>query len=78
MTHYDIIKLAESVLMTVVKNGVNVQDVGYLKVYEEYTRMEREGHKKTFIVDYLSELYGVPVPTIYRIAKRMRTALSFP
>ena len=78
MTHYDIIKLAESVLMTVVKNGVNVQDVVYLKVYEEYTRMEREGHKKTFIVDYLSDLYGVPVATIYRIAKRMRTELSFP
>ena len=78
MTHYDFIKIAESTLRTAVRCGVTVQDVELLHVYEEYTRMEREGHKKTFIVEYLSELYHVPVTTIYRVARRMRQDLTFP
>lgn len=72
MTHYDFIKIVESVLRAAVEHGVTISDVQLLHVYEEYTRMEREGHKKTFIVAYLSEQYNVPISTIYRMARRMR------
>lgn len=72
MTHYELLKMAESALRMCVEHGVTVKDVEMIHVYEDYDRMEREGHKKTFIVAYLSEQYGVPVATIYRLAKRMR------
>lgn len=67
--------MTESVLMTVVKNGINVQDVVYLQAFEQYVRMEREGHKKTFITAYISEQYGIPIPTLYRLIKRMNQTI---
>jgi hypothetical protein len=72
MTTYDLLKLSESVLNTLRKNGVSADDVRHLECYEELARMEREGHKKTFIVAYLSERYNLNEATLYRIANRMK------
>lgn len=76
MTHYELLKSGESLLNTIRKNGVTADDVRYLEVYENLERMEREGHKKTFIVAYLCNQYDISEATLYRVANRMRRAIK--
>lgn len=76
MTHYELLKSGESLLNTIRKNGVTADDVRYLEVFENLERMEREGHKKTFIVAYLCNQYDISEATLYRMANRMRRAIT--
>lgn len=76
MTHYELLKSGESLLNTIRKNGVTANDVRYLEVFENLERMEREGHKKTFIVAYLCNQYDISEATLYRVANRMRRAIT--
>jgi hypothetical protein len=76
MTHYELLKSGESLLNTIRKNGVTADDVRYLEVYENLERMEREGHKKTVIVAYLGNQYDISEATLYRVANRMRRAIT--
>ena len=76
MTHYELLKSGESLLNTIRKNGVTADDVRYLEVFENLERMEREGHKKTFIVAYLCNQYDISEATLYRVANRMRRAVT--
>lgn len=76
MTHYELLKSGESLLNTIRKNGVTVDDVRYLEVFENLERMEREGHKKTFIVAYLCNQYDISEATLYRVANRMRRTIT--
>lgn len=76
MTHYELLKSGESLLNAIRKNGVTADDVRYLEVYENLERMEREGHKKTFIVAYLCNQYDISEATLYRVANRMRRAIT--
>ena len=76
MTHYEILKSGESLLNIIRKNGVTADDVQYLEVYENLERMEREGHKKTFIVAYLCQQYEMSEATLYRVVNRMRRTIT--
>lgn len=76
MTHYELLKSGESLLNTIRKNGITADDVRYLEVFENLERMEREGHKKTFIVAYLCNQYDISEATLYRVANRMRRAVN--
>ena len=59
MTQYALIKTTDSMCRALADNNVNPCDVKYLEVYEQLERMEREGHKKTFIVAYLCNQYDI-------------------
>ena len=76
MTHYELLKAGESLLNIISENGVTADDVRYLEVFENLERMEREGHKKTFIVAYLCSQYDISEATLYRVANRMRRAIN--
>lgn len=72
MTQYEILTLCESTLRRMVDNGIDAKDVRYLDLFRDYERLCAEGHKKTYILYYLSQQYDVDKVTIYRIAARMR------
>lgn len=76
MNVYDVLKMAESVLQTVEANNIHVGDVKRLQMYEDYRRLKRERLKKTYIVNYLVDQYGVPEPTVYRLIKRMERTVK--
>lgn len=76
MTQYELIKSAESLLRVLHENHVNVADVNYIEAFEELCRLEKEGHKKTFIVYYISERFGMDVATLYRIKNRMNKQIT--
>lgn len=76
MTQYELLKSGESLLQIIRKNGVAADDVRYLEIFENLDRMEREGHKKTFIVAYLCAQYEISEATLYRVANRMRKTIN--
>jgi hypothetical protein len=51
--------------------------VKYIGMYKEYMHMVDEGHKITYIVQYLSDAYGVGESTVYRAIKRLSGSVEF-
>ena len=41
-----------------------------LPMYREYMRMMQEGHKKTYIVQYLSDEYDISCRNVYRVIEK--------
>lgn len=71
MTHYELIKAAESILRMCDAAGIVPSEVKYLSVYEDWVRLTKEGHKKVWILAYLSQQYDISEATIKRIARKM-------
>lgn len=76
MKKYELMKSAESVLKLLAKNNIDIKYVERLRMYEDYARLKREGHKMTYIVYYLTEQYSIGAATVYRVAKRMEQDIS--
>ena len=76
MKQYELMKSAESILKLLAKNNIDIKDVERLRMYEDYARLKREGHKMTYIVYYLTEQYSIGAATVYRVAKRMEQDVS--
>lgn len=76
MTNYEFLKTNRSALDVMVRNGIAAEDIRYLEAYENLERMEKEGHKKTFIVAYLCSQYELSEATLYRVANRMRKRID--
>lgn len=45
-------------------------------MYKEYTRLTAEGHKKAYIMKYLSDEYNISERTIYRVIDRLSVDVS--
>lgn len=71
MTQYELIKTAESLLITLNANDIDVRDVKYLGLYSDFVRLKEEGHKVGYIAYYLSAQYECSEATVYRVIKRM-------
>lgn len=71
MTTYEILKMNESLLQTMSKNGVNVNDVNNLAVYEEYIAMKKQGTKVRYIATYLADKFGITDRAVFKIVKRL-------
>lgn len=76
MTRYELIKSAESILRMCDAAGIAPSEARYLAVYEEWQRLTKEGHKKVWILAYLSQEYGISEATIKRIARKMRKKVT--
>lgn len=71
MTTYEILKMNKSLLQTLSKNGVSVNDVNYLNVFDEFMEMKKQGLKVRYIALTLAEKYGLSDRSIFKIVKRM-------
>lgn len=71
MTVEELIKVNESLLKLMCGNGIDPVMVRHLEMYQDYKRLTEEGHKKTYIVRYLSEVYHVNERTVYRVVNKM-------
>lgn len=71
MTQFELMRTAESLLRVMNDNNIDVSDIKYMKMYDDYRRLKEEGHKVGYIVYYLSEQYGCGETTVYRVVKRM-------
>lgn len=76
MTKYELLKLCQSVCISLLDNGINLEDAKILSMYDDYEAMRKEGHKLEYICYYLSEKYGKSERTVRRFVKRMRTEVD--
>lgn len=76
MTRYDLIKSAESILRICDEAGIDPKEARYLAVFEDWQRLTKEGHKKVWILAYLSQQYGISEATVKRIARKMRKKVT--
>ncbi len=71
MNVYEYLKTGESILKVLAANKVDARYVRYLELFEEFKRLEAEGHKKEYIVYYLMQEYDVGRATVYRVISEM-------
>ncbi|WP_301342677.1 hypothetical protein [uncultured Duncaniella sp.] len=50
---------------------IDIDDVCYLDLYEDYSRMVKNGDKVSYIVAVLSERHSICVRTVYSLVKRL-------
>ena len=70
MTVFDLIKVYEGPINVLNDANVNLSDVRYIKLFNEYLRMKKECHKLTYIVAFLVDEYSVGQATVYRIIEK--------
>lgn len=52
--------------------GIRLDDVRYIELYNEYSRLLAEGEKITYIVAALSDKYGACERTVYDLIRRLK------
>ena len=76
MTRYELMKATESVLRMCDEAGIDPKEARYLPVYEEWVRLNKEGHKKVWILAYLSQQHSISEATVKRIARKFRKKVT--
>ena len=56
--------------------SINPKDHRYVEMYDDYIRLTNEGHKKTYIMQYLADEYNVDERTLYRVINKFSTDVS--
>ncbi len=77
MTAYEFLETHKGTMEALLDLPVQASDVRYLELYKDYQRLTEEGHKKTYILQYLSDEYGVEERTIYRIIRKFSVVVKF-
>lgn len=78
MTIYEALKLNACLLEALKSGGINVGDVEYLSLYEDFEKLNKDGLKSTYITAYLTGQYEVSERTVWRIVKKFRRTLKVP
>lgn len=76
MKAYELLYSNKIALEMMASVSVDVSDIKYLEMYKEYLRLINEGHKKTYVMQYLSDEYGYAERTIYRIIDKLSTEVE--
>ena len=76
MNAYELLMLNRSILQVMDNVSLDVGDVKYIPVYQDYIRLLQEGHKKTYIMQYLSDEYSIAERTIYRISDKFSNTVN--
>lgn len=76
MRQFDVLRLCESTLKMLERNGIDARDVWYLDLYREYERLKDEGHKRHYIIAHLADEYNINAATVYRVIKRMAREIT--
>ena len=76
MTGYELLAVNANLLKKMQSAALSVDDIKYMEMYREYERLRNEGHKKTYIMQYLSDEYEVSERTVYRIVDRFSATIA--
>lgn len=76
MNAYEFLTTHKGVMEQLQTLPVQPSDVRYLELYRDYQRLTNEGHKKTYVLQYLADEYDVDERTIYRIVKKFSTEVE--
>lgn len=72
----NLVQIGRDLMKLLSDNDIKINDYKYLNLYKEYTEMERDGNKISYIVAVLSERYSISESSIYRILQRFNKAVK--
>lgn len=76
MKAYELLKVNEGMIRILENHSLLVADIHYIPVIEEYIRLLNDGEKKTYIVQILSDKYGLSERTVYRLIDKLMCDVS--
>ena len=59
-----------------VANGIEIKDLQYLPLFEEYKQMKKAKHKVGYIICYLAEKYHMSERGIYKVIGRLNKVIK--
>ena len=68
----ELLKLNRELLTICRSAGIRLDDVRYIELYNDYSRLLAEGEKITYIVAALSDKYGMCERTVYDLIRRLK------
>jgi len=68
----EVLKLNRELLNICRDVGIRIDDVQYIDLYNDYSRLLIAGNKVSYIVAILSEQYSVSERKVYALIKRLR------
>ena len=71
MTVFDILNLYQTPFKWMLGSGIHLEDVNYIDLYKDYSRMIAEGEKVTYAVAVLASRYQVSERKVYTLLKRL-------
>ena len=71
MKAYELLCVNKNMLKLMAESSLDIADIKYLEMYKDYQRLSSEGHKKAYIMQYLSDEYNISERTIYRVIDRL-------
>ena len=70
MKAFELLALNQGILKMMKDASLDISDIKYLPMYQDYVRLAKEGHKKTYIVQYLSDEYEISCRNVYRVIEK--------
>lgn len=67
MRVHEALRLCLPLLQRLRDNGVRMEDLDYIPMYEEYLAMKDRGEKITYIMSTIADRYKVSERTLYRV-----------
>lgn len=71
MTNFELLKVYQGPIKTLIRCNLRLDDYQYVKLYEEYMNMVAAGEKVTYIVAKMAEKYCVSQRKVYQLISRM-------
>ena len=71
MSVFDILNLYQTPFRWMLKSGIHIEDVNYIDLYKDYSRMIAHGDKVTYVVAVLADKYQVSERKVYTLLKRL-------
>lgn len=65
-----LIEIGSKMMKLLSECDIRMGDYKYLDMYADYREMRSKGEKMTYIVEVLSEKYGISVASVYRLISK--------
>ena len=75
MTIFEAISFNRELLERLSHVGISPDDCKYVDLFKEYNNLVGQGEKVSYAVAVLSEKYGISERQVYKVIKRMRSAV---
>lgn len=76
MRVHEALHLCLPLLQRLRDNGVRLEDIDYIPMYEEYLCLKDRGEKITYIMSFISDKYKVSERTLYRTFSSLNKELK--
>ena len=71
MLAIDVVRFCRELLKRLSENEIKTSDYKFVDMYDEYTRLVGEGHKKEYAIAVVTDKYRVSESTLRRVLKRL-------